>query len=204
AGMIHLMRGTPYVYQGEEIGMTNPHFASIDQYRDVESLNYYRILCEQGKTEEEAMQVLAARSRDNGRTPMQWNKGKNGGFSDAEPWIPMADNAESICVQSQMEDRESVLAFYKKLIALRKKRKIISEGTIQFQEEADDHVIAYRRNLGEEELLVYGNLSGTVRTVSEKFPDGTYQKILGNYEGEPEMTDGRLTLRPYELVVMGR
>ncbi len=204
AGMIHLMRGTPYVYQGEEIGMTNPHFASIDQYRDVESLNYYRILCEQGKTAEEALQVLAARSRDNGRTPMQWNKGKNGGFSDAKPWIPMADNAESICVQSQMGDRESVLAFYKKLIALRKKRKIISEGTIQFQEEADDHVIAYRRNLGEEELLVYGNLSGTVRTVSEKFPDGIYQKILGNYEGEPEMTDGRLTLRPYELVVMGR
>ncbi len=120
AGMIHLMRGTPYIYQGEEIGMLNAHYPSIREYRDVESLNYYQILLDEGKTEEEALEVLSARSRDNGRTPMQWSKERYGGFSEKEPWIPMSARfRREITVEAQERDEGSILAFYKKLIAMR-------------------------------------------------------------------------------------
>lgn len=112
AGMIHLMRGTPYIYQGEEIGMLNAHYPSIEKYRDVESLNYYQILLEQGKTETEALEILAARSRDNSRTPMQWSKEQYGGFSEAEPWLPMsAKFRDEITVEAQQKDDTSILAF---------------------------------------------------------------------------------------------
>ena len=105
AGMIHLMRGTPYIYQGEEIGMTNPHYTSIEQYADVESRNYYEILLNEGKTKEEALEILAARSRDNSRTPMQWTDERYCGFSDTKPWIPVSDNFEKINVKKQKQDK---------------------------------------------------------------------------------------------------
>ena len=102
ATMLHGLQGTPYIYQGEEIGMTNHHYTSIDQYRDVESLNYYRILMENGKTSEEALQILAERSRDNGRTPMQWNAGKNAGFSEADAtWLPVHDDFAQVNVEAE-------------------------------------------------------------------------------------------------------
>lgn len=129
AGMIHLMRGTPYIYQGEEIGMTNAHYASIEQYRDVESLNYYQILLRQGKTKSEALDILAARSRDNGRTPMQWNEEKYAGFSEAEQWLPLsAQFREEITAEAQADDSDSILSFYKELIAMRKQYPIIAQG----------------------------------------------------------------------------
>ena len=135
AACIHFIRGTPYIYQGEELGMTNAGYTSIEKYRDVESLNYYRILLEQGKTEQEALSILAARSRDNGRTPMQWSAGKYAGFSESEPWIPLAKNCAAIHAKAAQNDPDSILSFYKTLIRLRHEMPIISEGDIRFIEE---------------------------------------------------------------------
>ena len=164
AAAIHLMRGTPYIYQGEEIGMTNPHFRTIDQYRDVESLRYYEILKKNGKTEEEVLEILGARSRDNSRTPMQWTSGKNGGFSQAEPWIPMADHADRITVEAQEKEADSILGFYKKLIAVRKANPVIAEGSIAFMETENPDVLAYERCLGEGRILVWNNLTAVSYT----------------------------------------
>ncbi len=158
AAAIHLMRGTPYIYQGEEIGMTNPHFRQISQYRDVESLNYHQILLKQGKTEEEALAILAARSRDNGRTPMQWSAGPKGGFTDGTPWIGMADNYPQINVEAQLEDPDSIYHFYKELVRLRGEKAVVSEGSIEFFETEDLDVLAYRRRYGEQELVVLAHL----------------------------------------------
>lgn len=201
AGMIHLMRGTPYIYQGEEIGMTNPHYTSIRQYRDVESLNYYQILLEQGKTAEEALRILGARSRDNSRTPMQWTGGAGCGFSAAEPWLPVSDNYQNVNVEAQRYDNSSILAFYKKLIGLRKERQVIAQGTITFF--AIDHkdVVAYRRNWKKEELVVCCNLRGRESKMGIESKWGDYQKILGNYEDDFQNSD-LLILRPYEIVVL--
>lgn len=126
---IHMMRGTPYIYQGEELGMTNAHYSDISQYRDVESLNYYEILLSEGKSKEEALEILAAKSRDNSRTPMQWSADVNAGFSEAEPWISVIDNYKEINAEKEMQDPDSIYSFYKKLVGLRKEKAVISEGT---------------------------------------------------------------------------
>lgn len=203
AGMIHLMRGTPYIYQGEEIGMTNPHYTCIGQYRDVESLNYYQILLDQGKTPEEALKILGARSRDNSRTPMQWTDEVHCGFSEAEPWLPAADNYRKIHVKAQQDDETSILAFYKKLIELRKEKRVISKGSISFLAEDDEDIMAYRRYLEEEELVVICNLRGKESNVKAEPQWKSRRKILGNYQ-EMQLTEETeiLTLRPYEIVVL--
>lgn len=203
AGMIHLMRGTPYIYQGEEIGMTNPHYTCIGQYRDVESLNYYQILLDQGKTPEEALKILGARSRDNSRTPMQWTDEVHCGFSEAEPWLPAADNYRKIHVKAQQDDETSILAFYKKLIELRKEKSVISKGSISFLAEDDEDIMAYKRCLGEEELVVICNLRGKESNVKAETQWKSRRKILGNYQGM-QLTEETaiLTLRPYEIVVL--
>ena len=203
AGMIHLMRGTPYVYQGEEIGMTNPHYTEIGQYRDVESLNYYKILLEQGKTADEALEILAARSRDNGRTPMQWNGGVHCGFSEAEPWIPVSDNSAQINVESQLGDDTSIFSFYQKLIALRKENEVIAKGEIAFLEEENPKVLAYRRSLGDRELTVFCNLGDTETEIPMKPEWEGCRKLFGNYEKEFSCAKaGTLTLEPYEFLVL--
>lgn len=206
AAAIHLMRGTPYIYQGEEIGMTNPHFRTIDQYRDVESLHYYEILKKNGKTEEEVLEILGARSRDNSRTPMQWTSGKNGGFSQAEPWIPMADHADRITVEAQEKEADSILGFYKKLIAVRKANPVIAEGSIAFMETENPDVLAYERCLGEGRILVWNNLTerkislSVSREEMEKTENWKY--LLGNYQDEGKWEKGELILRPYETLAL--
>ena len=197
AASIHLMRGTPYIYQGEELGMTNPGYKSIGQYRDVESLNYYEILLKEGKTEAQALQILAQRSRDNGRTPMQWNDGENAGFSETKPWIGLPDNYKKINVKSEEADADSILEFYKKLIRLRKEMPVISEGKIEFLCQEDENILAYRRYLGEKELMVFCNLRGEEVGIGDILPDSRYEKILGNYEGMG--SEG--VLRPFEVSV---
>ena len=204
AGMIHLMRGTPYIYQGEEIGMVNAHYPSIAHYRDVESLNYYRILLEQGKTGAEALAILAARSRDNGRTPMQWNGEAYGGFSEQEPWIPMSEGfRKEATVEALQNDRNSILAFYKELIAMRKKYPVIAKGEIAFWETETDRVLAYRRTLEEQQVLVVCNLDGKRRNIKAAWSG--YRILLENYEGrEINPEDGIYTMEPYELMVLGK
>ena len=142
AACMYLLRGTPYIYQGEELGMTNPGYQSIDEYRDVESIHYYQILIQSGKTSKEALEILGARSRDNGRTPMQWNSKKYAGFSKKQPWIGIPENYKYVNVEAQEQDTDSILHYYRKLIALRKRYKVIQDGSIQFLYQKQEEVFA--------------------------------------------------------------
>ena len=198
AALIHFMQGTPYIYQGEELGMTNAHFTSIDQYRDVESLNYYQILLKNGKSKEEALHILAERSRDNSRTPMQWSADKNAGFSQAEPWIEVQKNQETINAEAEQKEEDSILNFYKTLIRLRKEMPIISDGTVQFLDEKDEAVIGYVRELDGQKLVVLCNLSENDKEAAWQNERDLYKLLLGNY------TDGKADakLRAYECKVL--
>ncbi len=163
---IHLMRGTPYIYQGEEIGMMNAGFKSIDLYRDVESTNYYRILLDKGLTPEEAIHIVSERSRDNGRTPMQWTAGPNAGFTTGTPWLGIPDNYDVVNAATEEDDPESILNFYRKLVALRKEMDIIAEGGIRFLDTGNEKLIAYERKLGGETLTVLCSFSGRSEKIS--------------------------------------
>lgn len=202
AACIHLMRGTPYIYQGEEIGMTNAHYDSVEQYRDVESLNYCKILQQQGKTSEEALEILAARSRDNGRTPMQWSAEKYAGFSTVKPWILPPDNYRQINVAAERQEQDSVFYFYRQLIKLRHELPLIAEGSIAFLERENMDVIAYQRELNGEKLVVLCNFRRHAISLQEKslqeYTEAGFRKLLGNYEGLEE------DLRPFEVVVFIR
>ena len=156
-----LMRGTPYIYQGEELGMTNPGFTSIDQYRDVESINYYHIMQDaEGKSEQEAFDIIAYKSRDNGRTPVQWDDSANAGFSTGEPWIGVGNNYAWLNAAAEVDDPASVFTFYKNLIALRKAEEVIQAGDVKFLESPAPQVIAYERTLGDTRVVVQCNFSG--------------------------------------------
>ncbi|OUQ38346.1 alpha,alpha-phosphotrehalase [Faecalibacterium sp. An121] len=194
----HLMRGTPYIFQGEEIGMTNCHFRSIDQYRDVESLNYYQILQQQGKSSAEAMEIIQQRSRDNGRTPMQWDGTAHAGFTTGTPWIGVVDNYPAINAAAQVDDPDSVYSYYKKLVALRKQHRVISEGQIEFLYKDDPDLLAYRRWDGDSQLLVLCNLTGHEAPVQLPAPWQDAGVLLGNY---PDAAPAA-ALRPYEALVL--
>ncbi|MFV0636943.1 alpha,alpha-phosphotrehalase [Mitsuokella sp. WILCCON 0060] len=199
AAAIHLMRGTPYIYQGEEIGMTNADFTDIRAYRDVESINYHDILRKNGKSEEETMKIITACSRDNSRTPMQWTAGEKAGFTTGTPWLGLNKNHETINAEQESADGNSILSFYKELIRLRKEMPLIAEGTIHFLERENDDVLAYERQLGEERLLVFCNFRPQEADLQESpltYEKNGWQKLLGNY---PEC---RANLRPYEVVVL--
>ena len=199
AASIHFMRGTPYIYQGEEIGMTDAGYDSIGQYRDVESLNYYKILINEGKSKEEALRIIGERSRDNGRTPMQWSSQSQAGFSEVEPWISIPSNYLRINVEAEQADDDSILAFYKQLIRLRKQYRVISEGSIEFLERNNPDVLAYKRILGDDEILVFCNFRGrNVNLLESNLADlkGRYRKLIGNYPNFDYQ------LRPFEVIVL--
>ena len=197
---IHMMRGTPYIYQGEELGMTNAHFASIGQYRDVESLNYYHILQQQGKTPAQAMEIIQQRSRDNGRTPMQWDASAHAGFTTGTPWIGVVDNYRTINAAAEVGDPDSIYSYYKQLVALRKQRPVIQSGRIEFLYKDDPDLLAYRRWDETGELLVLCNL--TAHDAPVALPQGWQNAgvLLGNY---PDGAPGA-SLRPYEALVLER
>lgn len=194
ASCTHLMRGTPYIYQGEELGMTNAYYQKLSDYQDVESLNYYEILVGEGKSREEALQILGERSRDNGRTPMQWKNEVYAGFSAQKPWLKSPDNYRKINVETELQDEDSVLNYYRKLVALRKEYPVISEGDIRFLETEEENLLAYERVLGEEKLTVLCSFSGQELPIPEALQTEG-QILIGNYE---EQEAGRKLLRPYE------
>lgn len=198
AGIIHFMRGTPYIYQGEEIGMLNTHFTDISQYRDVESLNYFKILQEEGKSSDEALAIINERSRDNCRTPMQWDSSANDGFTTGTPWIEVPEYGKHITAESQINDETSIFSFYKKLIYLRKEYKIISDGEISF-DESPEEIISYERKLGDKVLKVVGNLSENEADYS--WSDEGYDRLIGNYDSAVNSSKGQVKLRPYEFAV---
>lgn len=200
--VIHCLRGTPYVYQGEEIGMTNPGFTSLDQYRDVESINHFHILRDRGLHEDSAYDILRVHSRDNARTPMQWNAGENGGFSEAEPWISMNPNHKTINAASQVDDPDSIFAHYRKLIALRKQYDVIANGDFAPLDMAHPSVLAYARRTDREDLVVINNFYR--KEVDWTCPvdlDG-FTCLLSNYADSRAET--KLHLRPYESLVLYR
>ncbi|WP_242242605.1 alpha,alpha-phosphotrehalase [Bacillus cereus group sp. BfR-BA-01309] len=204
ATAMHMLQGTPYIYQGEEIGMTNPKFESIKQYRDVESLNIYDIKREEGLSKEEIIGILKQKSRDNSRTPMQWNEEINSGFTTSTPWISVAENFTEINVEKALEDKESVFYHYQKLIEIRKTYDVITEGKYAILDENHPKIWAYTRTVNDEVLLVINNFYGeeiTYVVPAHVQLDGMKQEILlSNYkDSSKDITN--LNLRPYESIV---
>ena len=199
---IHFMRGTPYIYQGEELGMTNAQYTDIAQYRDVESLNYYRILLDEGKTKDEALHILSVRSRDNSRTPMQWSAEDNAGFTSDTPWLAPPANYDTINAAAERGEADSVFHFYQTLIRLRKEMPIIQKGDIFFLERANASIVAYERAHAGQKLRVYCNFRAAdvplMEDALEDLADAGWTKLLGNYDGLAR------DLRPYEVVVLER
>lgn len=197
---IHLLRGTPYVYQGEEIGMTNPHFKEIKQYKDVESLNNYKLLIEAGNTKEEALEILAQKSRDNSRTPIQWDNSYQGGFTKGIPWIDMGDNYKEINVENNLKDKNSIFYFYKNLIQLRKNLKVISEGSFIPILQNHPQIFGYIREFKNEQLLVLNNFfeNEVMVEIPNKFLKG--EVIINNY---PNTTiNNKIKLKAYETLAI--
>ncbi|PGU29028.1 alpha,alpha-phosphotrehalase [Bacillus cereus] len=204
ATAMHMLQGTPYIYQGEEIGMMNPKFESIEQYRDVESLNIYDIKLEEGISKEEIIGILKQKSRDNSRTPMQWNGEVNSGFTTSTPWISVADSYTEINIEKALEEKESVFYHYKKLIELRKIYDVITEGEYAILDENHPKIWAYTRTVNDEVLLVINNFYGEEITYSVPVHvqlDGMKQEVvLSNYkDSSTDIT--KLNLRPYESIV---
>ena len=200
--VIHCLRGTPYVYQGEEIGMTNPGFTSLDQYRDVESINHFHILRDRGLHEDSAYDILRVHSRDNSRTPMQWDASKGGGFSEAEPWISMNPNHKTINAASQVDDPDSIFSHYRKLIALRKQYDVIANGDFAPLDMAHPSVLAYTRRTDREDLVVINNFYRKEADWTCPVDLDGFTCLLSNYADSRAET--KLHLRPYESLVLYR
>ena len=203
ATCIHMMQGTPYVYQGEELGMTNCPFNTLENFRDLESINAFHELTEQGKmTEEEMMAAIGYKGRDNARTPMQWDDSANAGFSDASatPWIMVNPNYTKINAKDQVSREDSVFKYYQKLIKLRHESDLIVYGTYDLILDDDKDIYAYIRTLGDEKLIVYCNFSENTREVElpKEFTDG---KILISNYNDAKVSE-KITLRPYEAIVI--
>jgi trehalose-6-phosphate hydrolase len=192
---LHGLKGTPYIYQGEEIGMTNPHFSRIDQYRDVESLNAYQTLREDGIGFREILDILSEKSRDNARTPMQWDDSRNAGFTDGVPWIDISDNYQAINTRQALEDQDSIFYTYQKLIELRHDLDIITYGDIIPFLMNDENIFMYKRQLDGKVLTAIANYSDN--TIS--YPAGVNLEgkvLISNYKDASEM------LRPFEAKLL--
>jgi oligo-1,6-glucosidase len=203
ATYLHMLKGTPYIYQGEEIGMTNVKFNSINDYKDIETLNAYKELTESGKkSHDEVMDCIYKRGRDNARTPFQWNDSENAGFTDGSPWIKVNPNYDYINVKAQLEDENSILNYYKKLITLRKNKGIIVHGEYTLLLKENKDIYAYTRKLVDETLLVICNFHENSAEFS--LPSNIKYKhselLISNYDTESKSID-KIKLKPYEARV---
>ena len=198
AASIHLSRGTPYIYMGEEIGMIDPGYDSMEDYADVESFNAYKMLLNEGKQVEEAFKIIQAKSRDNSRTPMQWDSSANAGFTSGTPWLKVGKFYPEINVEKEIQG--PIFTFYQKLIALRKKLPLIAEGSYKPAYEDSQQVYAFERQLGDEKLLVLNNFYSDPITVDvlPEYQNG--EMLLSNY-GDSQV-EAVMTLRPYESLAI--
>jgi oligo-1,6-glucosidase len=205
ATVLHLHRGTPYVYQGEELGMTNAPFAGIDDFRDIESLNHYTAAVTTGASPAQVLASLRAMSRDNARTPMQWDGSEHGGFTTGTPWIAVNPNTAAINAAAQLDDPDSVFHHYRKLIDLRHTEPVVAHGTFEMLLADHEHVYAFLRRLGDVELLVLGNFSG--HTLDLDLPDAaawaSSEILIGNYPATDKLQP-RHTMRPWEARIHRR
>ncbi|MGN2339307.1 glycoside hydrolase family 13 protein [Clostridium cagae] len=201
ATCLHMMKGTPYIYQGEEIGMTNVAFQDLNDYKDIEIINVYNdLVVKNGRSHDEMMEGIHDRGRDNARTPMQWNSSVNAGFTTGIPWIKVNPNYNEINAESQIDDKDSIFNYYKELIKIRKDNEIIVYGNYDLILEDSEEIYAYVRTLNEEQLLVICNFSSN--TSEFKLPNNIkskYKKLLiANYDECKEETLENISLRPYE------
>ncbi len=204
AGILHLHRGTPFVYQGEELGMTNVPFDRIEDFRDIESVNYYRGAMAAGADPQAVLAGLRIKSRDNARTPVQWTDGLQAGFTSGTPWISVNPNHQEINAADQRSNPDSIFNFYRQVIALRHADPVVVEGDFTLLVPDDEDVWAFTRRLGDVELLVMANLSRrNVTPALDQTPWVRGETVLSNYpSGGPSA--GAFTLRPWELLVRRR
>ena len=199
ATCLHMMQGTPYIYQGEELGMTNTVFNSVDDFRDLESINAYRELIESGLfTKDDMFPKIAHKSRDNARTPMPWDDSENAGFTTGTPWLALNPNYKKINVADQLRREDSVFHYYQKLIRLRKENEIIVYGKYGLLLPEDENIFAYTRTLGDKKLITVCNFSKS----EQKFDFTGYENakvLISNYGGD--IRDGGI-LKPYAAVVL--
>ena len=201
ATCLHMMQGTPYVYQGEELGMTNVYFDKLEDYRDIESINFFTELTEAGlMTPEYMMKCLMLRSRDNARTPMQWDDSAQAGFTDGESWIKVNPNYKEINAAQQLEDPNSIFHYYQKLIRLRKEKDVIVYGEFEPIYRDDEQIFAYIRRQKQEKLLTVCNFSdkNAEMEIPEEFKGA--ECLITNLDRT--VFEGRIVLKPYEAFVL--
>lgn len=195
--LLHMMKGTPYIYQGEEIGMTNYPISDISEAEDIETINMYHERIEKGYTKEEIIRSINTKGRDNARTPMQWDDSPNGGFTTGTPWLHVNPNYQTINVEQALTDSSSIFYTYQQLIALRKEHDVIVWGEYELVQTSTE-IFAYLRSLGDEKWLIACNLSEQSQTLSVP---KSKEIILTNYE-LTEVPVGEVTMRPYEAFVL--
>lgn len=198
ATVLHGMKGTPYIYQGEEIGMTNYPFSCIEDFFDVESVNMYRERKQMGYPEEEIIKSLCAKSRDNARTPMQWDNSPSAGFTEGTPWCRVNPNYTKINAEEALKDQNSIFHYYKKLIRLRKEEPILIYGTFELFCPEDEHIFAYTREWKGKKWLVVGNFYEKSACFDYH---GKGRALLSNYEQASETRLEQMKLRPYEATI---
>ena len=197
--LLHMMKGTPYIYQGEEIGMTNYPISDISEVEDIESINMYHERLAAGYSKEEILRSINAKGRDNARTPMQWDNSENAGFTTGTPWLHVNPNHQEINVENALKNKESIFYTYKKLIDLRKKNDSIVWGEYQLVHDTPEEVFAYLRLAANEKWLVVGNISD--KTQKFTVPNGDFSLVVTNYPQET-VPKGEIVLRPYESFVL--
>ncbi|MFU0790588.1 glycoside hydrolase family 13 protein [Cerasibacillus sp. JNUCC 74] len=201
ATLLHGMKGTPYIYQGEEIGMTNIQFPSIDDYRDIELINWYNERLSQGHNKEDLMEAIYARGRDNARTPMQWNNEKHAGFTTGEPWLSVNPNYQDINVEKALDDANSIFYYYQKLISLRKQEKIFTHGNYQLLLKDDEAIFAYTRTYQQEKLVVVCNFTDQAQTCELPNLTGDIELFITNEPTDDLHILHHFTLNPYEAFI---
>ena len=202
ATVLHGLQGTPYIYQGEEFGMTNPYFDKIEKYRDVESKNMYKILRDKGLSEKEVLDILMQKSRDNSRTPVQWDDTKNAGFTSGTPWIEIPENYKKINAENALKDSNSIFYHYQNLIQLRRTEELLITGRYEDIDLENKKVYAYKRVGEEAELIIIANFYDKVTEFDVKGLDLEEAFILlSNYVQSPEINGNKLILKPYEAII---
>ncbi|TGB02667.1 glycoside hydrolase family 13 protein [Halobacillus salinus] len=199
--MYFFMQGTPFIYQGQEIGMTNVAFPSIEDYDDVAAKNLYKNKKAQGMEHDEIMEILWNTSRDNSRTPMQWSSEENAGFTTGSPWMKVNPNFPQVNVADQWEEDDSILSFYREMIRLKKENDIFTYGTYDLLLEDDMQIYAYTRTLGDQVALVVTNLTGEEADFQSGLMFSSEQLILSNYTAEEHDVVSSLPLKPFEARV---
>ena len=201
ATLLHGLKGTPYIYQGEELGMTNVHFNSIDEYDDIETRNMYKDRIAKGYSHEEIMKSIYAKGRDNARTPMQWDDSENAGFTSGKPWLAVNENYKEINAKAAVEDENSIFHHYRKLIDIRKNNETIIYGEYRDLDVENPDVFAYIRELDGDKVVVICNFTDKIVTFKEESLEiDDSEVLLSNYKDERKLQNV-MELRPYEAIM---